>query len=786
MERRSSKRRSALVSQVDDVGVPGWIRLGDLFAGLDEAAGTPIASEHLDRAALTHEDGLALKRIRRNLSGNVSALSDLRVADLANWSSIGTKRLREVLQFLWRLEASIARTSSADLQQALGGEIGNDDAIWRQIAARVPEIDGAVGDENRRLRTLFPPLRELAGMRVSAPEVEPFARSRLERTALQSLRSQPSVPTFGALLELTPSQVAEWPGVDQTWLEVILGFLGHLSSNAFELADSAGPVEGDEADPPQVSADLTLVARWVATTRGTATWGDLLAAAHDPKPPAVEAAWRDLLATTVTHADLGTGSDVLNGYLTGLDDRHLTILTDRVISPDRRTLDDLGVEFAITRERVRQIERKLTDRLRAAFDESTEWEPVRWLAESVRTRLGSFAPVALHAETLQMLSGVNADLVTWLLGYRVTADHAVGPDFELPVAADCPRLYPETRVVDEFSLAKNLQEAGVREDLIDFAIGAIAGLDRVDDQLVDWTGSQVDRARAVLQVRDEPQTVDELFELVGGSSKVSFRNRILEDEEFMRVTKSKFGLRDWGGTRYTTIVELMADRLASGPRTIEELGRELEATYEVSANSIAMYSAAPIFKVTGDMVALRGRHDPYVPRDRPSSVAGLYTIDADHINWIIVVDLDLLRGSGRSLPYEIGTFMGLSPGDAAELTCGNSKVSLGWLETSHTGPFIGSLRGQAEAVSASAGSTIRLEFRRSVMTLDLVLVTPAGVDEHPSRTLSRITGIDHERCGDLAALAAAVSVEEADVVTVLEKRRDVTLARAASELSDLS
>ena len=376
-----------------------------------------------------------------------------------------------------------------------------------------------------------------------------------------------------------------------------------------------------------------------------------------------------------------------------------------------------------------------------------------------------------------------ARLVSWLVGYRVDEQYARTAGFALPIPADCPRLFPGTQVIDEFTLNEVLHESGVHEGLVDFAIGAIEGLGRVDGQLVDWTGSQVDRAKTVLQVRDEPQSLDELFELVGGSSMVSFRNRILDDEEIMRVSKTRVGLRVWGGTRYTTIVGLMMDRLASGPCTIEELGLELQETYEVSANSVSMYAAAPVFKVTGDTIALRGRHDPYIARDKPSTVPGLFVLSEEHLTWNVIVDTELLRGSGRSIPYEIGTFMGLEPGDSIEIACDDgSRIPMSWPETSHTGPQIGSLRSQVVGVGGSETDVVRLGFHPSDMRLSVDVVPPATAGESPSATVSRLTGVDVDRCHDLRALAEAIGVAESDVVAVLQKRREGLLARAAEQL----
>lgn len=48
-----------------------------------------------------------------------------------------------------------------------------------------------------------------------------------------------------------------------------------------------------------------------------------------------------------------------------LDERDRKILHERILSEDRRTLREIGEEFDLTRERVRQLEAKLVSRLRA-------------------------------------------------------------------------------------------------------------------------------------------------------------------------------------------------------------------------------------------------------------------------------------------------------------------------------------------------------------------------------------------------------------------------------------
>lgn len=172
----------------------------------------------------------------------------------------------------------------------------------------------------------------------------------------------------------------------------------------------------------------------------------------------------------------------------------------------------------------------------------------------------------------------------------------------------------------------------------------------------------------------------------------------------MRVTKSKIGLRRWGGAHYRGVAELMLERLGSGPMDLDELADELAERYEISPASVRMYAAAPAFKVTGEVIALRSQRDPYVPRDKPWKVRGLYRQPGVPMTvWCIAVDNDMLRGSGRSIPQEIASDLGLGSGDRTELTTAAGMIPVAWSETSHSGPQIGSIRELVVHAGASVG-----------------------------------------------------------------------------------
>jgi len=60
----------------------------------------------------------------------------------------------------------------------------------------------------------------------------------------------------------------------------------------------------------------------------------------------------------------------VSGFSESLGERDLTILNERLLAEEPRTLAELGKEFEISRERVRQLEAKLLKRLRTYMEEN--------------------------------------------------------------------------------------------------------------------------------------------------------------------------------------------------------------------------------------------------------------------------------------------------------------------------------------------------------------------------------------------------------------------------------
>nr|WP_082908853.1 sigma factor-like helix-turn-helix DNA-binding protein [Microbacterium chocolatum] len=60
---------------------------------------------------------------------------------------------------------------------------------------------------------------------------------------------------------------------------------------------------------------------------------------------------------------IGAAASAIEESLAGLGEREMAVLRERVMADDPVSLDELGLRFGVTRERIRQVESKLMGRL---------------------------------------------------------------------------------------------------------------------------------------------------------------------------------------------------------------------------------------------------------------------------------------------------------------------------------------------------------------------------------------------------------------------------------------
>jgi RNA polymerase sigma-32 factor len=126
------------------------------------------------------------------------------------------------------------------------------------------------------------------------------------------------------------------------------------------IAERLDVSEADVIDMEQRlgQSDLSLEAP-VREEEGSASYGDFLAS---PAPSAEE---------TVADQELRrVFLEKVHEFAATLDERERRIVAERILAEEPRTLQDMGDEFGVTRERVRQLEARVVSRLREYLKEN--------------------------------------------------------------------------------------------------------------------------------------------------------------------------------------------------------------------------------------------------------------------------------------------------------------------------------------------------------------------------------------------------------------------------------
>ncbi len=556
---------------------------------------------------------------------------------------------------------------------------------------------------------------------------------------------------------------------------------------------------------------LKVLARWARCIGDVSTVGEMLdLAVSGGLPEDVTESLEILRSTSLVclseeEATVAYAYDFVWGQCG--DDRQREIFRRRTLL-NASTLEELGVEMSITRERVRQIQRAAEVQVSLAL-RRLEGSELRWRATQLRRELGSAIArksptmrAALNAAT----RGIPQDIPTaealllWIAGpYRLDKQtdwmfseagclsDEVGPQSEFgppPKPSLLRAVAGDGGVVDLAAARNRAVAAGLVAEAVEDWI-ALCPFRDLNGTLVLWEGSVADKAEAVLGVLKRPATSDELNDLIGeGHSVRSVRNRLLDDDRFIRTDRIRIGLRRWGLEEYTGIVDEIEEEIGrrGGEADVSVLVRALTEQFGLRTSSVASYTTVPRFVVDNGRIHVRRPNEPFVPTRTLFDEARSFLLDEDRCSYRIFVDGDVLRGSGRPLPQGVGAWLGVLPGTRRQFRFRDNDVLLiSWPDSALTGPAIGSLRRQAVARSAEEGDSLLLEFDRSSDKVEAILVRQSEFDATAGWLRGTLlTGID---AGDPEEfehlLAAAIGIPS--VVELRSRCRD----RGDSELARL-
>ncbi len=591
----------------------------------------------------------------RPLLGMLARILDVRtVADLAEFDS----RVAALIQ-------GVGKTRLAELEDL------------QDRARRICDTQCEEGD----------PLSPRSVARSEDP-IAVLAPPALLSAVLDALGRQMGVRSIADLAALDLAIAKRIKGIGRRKLKA----LGELRDRALKVCDQ--PLRtGTEAPNPSFPVtqlgELLVAAHYLtgATTLADlpcVDWQVLLDATGQDVTTPLE----DLVPTSFAFFDVPL---VVRTALGRLGEREREILIRTALAPrdDRDTLESIGDDFSVTRERIRQI------RIRAlsTFDAITS--PVLgriapWLVRLAgqASRVSSL-PIRwnrlLVQETNEEARRVCVSAMRRAAGYAVGADGwARTESAEAALRGAQARLLEAGQsrgIVPNEAIANILDGHIAFDDERDAFLKDVVGLTSFEGRWV-VNGSAKTRVRAALAILGGPATKAEIGQLTGlDPSRVgSYLSAI---PGVCRADKERWAYEEWVDDPYDGIVGEILQRIEEdgGSTTLERLVRELPEMFAVSEVSVRAYLATPRFVIEGATV--REASEAEIAATHYGHVKNVATaVRLDDGTWAarLAIEQRHLDGYSAGLPAPVARAAGLEPGESllVEVEGFPHAVSLSW------------------------------------------------------------------------------------------------------------
>lgn len=586
-------------------------------------------------------------------------------------------------------------------------------------------------------RTYLATISELATRRLARWTIgQIFPGLALDADVLRQLPARLSnvlgrcnVSTCNELLAVTLEDMMNWRQVGVRTVDAILQALADLSLSVSTASVTTDPTRSSQAvatssDVVQLpewmsslSDDLNLIARWYSTA---GLPGQPLLGGDVPPgtPGEVIKARQRLEALTpsdvLSEAELDLDvAGLFEHALSLLDPRAVHVLSARLFADEAMTLDQLGRDLNVTRERVRQIEGKARGTMLSVVSETGKLTTV---AASARDLIGNIRPLD---DLLELVPALAKQVRTvGKPAWRV-----------LDRLDDAYEIEDGWCVVPTMRAAKSLTQTRLQEGVDQYGVIRVEDVDliesshaeRVAERTTAWlthcgyvihgefvltrTSSIGDYAAAVLALEGAPLSTEEVADrFVIDRSARSIANALGADERFDRVDRDRWALREWGMEAYTGIRSIIRDVVVreGGRAKLNDVIEYITARYSVSSNSVIAYAAGAPFATKNGIVQLDA--GDRTARKAPERTRRLFR-GPNGWAYRVRITTDHLRGSGSVAPMAIATILGLQAGQTVHLESPLGPQSIAWTGIQ---PSFGSIRRFLMNEDVTAGTEVFL------------------------------------------------------------------------------
>lgn len=498
-------------------------------------------------------------------------------------------------------------------------------------------------------------------------------------------------------------------------------------------------------------------------------------------------------------------SSIIDEFLADLSERERRILADRLAARKPRTLDELGRDFGVSRERVRQIEAQLRTKLTnfswfrvmsGVVPMSGSW--LRAVDQILLTPEGSTwaTPTTAGPTILDMLLAAGEiDLLDdeWVGRQMQETDSGTSPLVELINLASAGTC-SEQRFIGE------LQDLGLprhwaHEWIIDHGYVVRQGM------ICTQYETLADFLEREFRAADRPVDLDTIERWIHGRWTFgSAKNLLHNDPRFVRVDVQSYALADAGLPPYRGIREEIAELITEcGPLPLAEVVQVLTSNFAVEAKSVQHYAKSRPFVISDGLVDVEGSGATSTPKldgllkladmpegrqwrhvfYTPTGYAYRFTVNSDH-----------LRGSGWGVGGAVARIVGLQEGQVWQHSLDNVDATIKVTRKLQQQPALGSLKVALDTLGASIGDSAFLRFDGTEGNITRVALTvhhPEGHDNPLDQAL-QLVGCDTEESQPLQYIQQALGVlsdSPASLAAIASGRWDQSLAAALTLVDDV-
>ena len=472
---------------------------------------------------------------------------------------------------------------------------------------------------------------------------------------------------------------------------------------------------------------------------------------------------------------VSTPIELVESFIESLSEPEKLILSKRLVQVPANSLQELGDELGVTRERVRQLESKLKTKYGSHLKESDELQAFVWAIREKATHLMTEKDFLKQQPTLKVKTSLRFDLLDFFIG---VGDLERDGDW---VQDDIVYAIKTTN-----DLCDQLLDNGViecRQLLVAFeshwknlnlttldAWMSHRGFHKVRNFYMDRkTISNL--IFVALSEYGKPMSGPQAMAYVGEDYTRSVEYALTVSPLFTKVTKNEWDLSSRGGKQVRTIQEAIGDLLDEhGSMPLDQVINILVEQYKFAPSSVRSYATSSPFMLVNGKV--KRTNAVRLPKKTQDVTRNLYK-DGEALSLRVIIDSEDLRGSGSNCPAALAAFLGVAFGQSRTLQWEFGDFKVG---TSGSMFNLPSIKKAADALGLGVGDQLLLTFIAGQVRYRAINLSLEGQD-----LIRNMTGMP-EQGNFLNGLADALGIAGSPS---LERIRELLVKRKEEDLLEL-